>query len=382
MENQIERVGFFETWIRDAAPTRGKTMESPMPEMNFALFCKEPSKSNGLKVGIIGAGPAGLSAAGYLVCRGYHVEIYDKMTDPGGLLVFGIPDFRLPMERVMRAGKRLIDEYGVVFHPRTKVVGSQKDEHDEGDDFAKEKVTLDKLRKKFDAILLCTGSWRSRRMNVPGEDLDGVFTGLDFLFPIRGSTCGLDGEVCATDIEGKHMVVVGGGLSAVDAAQTGLTRNAASVTMLYRRTIAEAPAGEYEIRHLIDQGMNWQELASPVALTGDKRVEGLEYLKCSLGEPDESGRRCPLPEPGSNTVIPADIVISAIGEMPTLPEPDKLGMKEVRKGGTTWPRMTLVDGVFMAGDCLTGPSKIGWAVTGGLEAARSIERWLSIDANK
>jgi glutamate synthase (NADPH/NADH) small chain len=282
----------------------------------------------------------------------------------------------------MRAGRKLVDEYGVVFHPRTKIVGTKKEGQDEGDDFVSEKVTLKELRKKFDAILLCTGSWRSRRMNVPGEDLDGVFTGLDFLFPLRGSTCGLDGEVCATEIEGRHMVVIGGGLSAVDAAQTGLNRDAASVTMLYRRTIAEAPAGEFEIRHLIDQGMQWQELASPVSIKGEKKVEAVEYLKCSLGEPDESGRRCPLPEPGSNTEIPADIVISAIGEMPTLPWAEKLGMKEVRKGGTTWPRMTLEAGVFMAGDCLTGPSKIGWAITGGLEAARSIERWLSLDGNK
>lgn len=348
-----------------------------MPEMNFALFCKEPPEAIGRKVAIVGAGPAGLSAAGYLVCRGYSVEMFDKMTDPGGLLVFGIPDFRLPMERVMRAGKRLVEEYDVVFHPRTKIVGAKKDDGDEGDDFVKDKVTLGQLRNRFDAVLLCTGSWRSRRMNVPGEDMDGVFTGLDFLFPLRGSTCGIEGEVCAAEIEGRDMVVIGGGLSAVDAAQVGLNRNANSVTMLYRRTITEAPAGEYEIRHLIDQGMAWQELASPVAVKGDKKVEGVEYLKCALGEPDESGRRCPLPEEGSNTVIPADIVISAIGEMPTLPWAEKLGMKEVRKGGTTWPRMTLMDGVFMAGDCLTGPSKIGWAITGGLEAARSMERWFN-----
>lgn len=349
-----------------------------MLEMNFALFCTQPPDPLGRKVAIIGAGPAGLSAAGYLVCRGYHVELFDKMTDPGGLLVFGIPDFRLPMERVMKAGKRLVEEYGVVFHPRTKVVGEDGNGRDEGDDFVHQKVSLKELRREFDAVMLCTGSWRSRRMNVPGEDLEGVFTGLDFLFPLRGSTCGIDGEVCIEDIEGKDMVVIGGGLSAVDAAQAGLFRGAKSVTMLYRRSIREAPAGEFEVRHLIDQGMIWQDLAMPLSIKGTGKVEGVEYLTCTLGDPDESGRRCPLPEHGSNKVIPADVVISAIGEMPTLPWAEKLGIKEVRKGGTTWPRMTFLEGVFMAGDCLTGPSKIGWAINGGLEAARSMERWINI----
>jgi glutamate synthase (NADPH/NADH) small chain len=346
--------------------------------LNFALFCDEPPESNGKTVAVVGAGPAGLSAAGYLACRGYRVEVFDKMPEPGGLLVLGIPEFRLPIERIQKAGEILRDDYGVVFHNRVKVVAKEeKDAHDEGDDFIKETLTLSGLRDKFDAVLVCTGSWRSRKMNVPGEDLPGVYSGLDFLFPFRGSKCGLDGECIAADVEGMDVVIVGGGLSAVDAAQSALNSKAKSVTMLYRRTVNEAPAGAYEVRHLMEQGMKWEELCSPVSIKGEGKVEGIEYLTCELGEPDESGRRCPLPKEGSNKIIPADMVICAIGEIPTLPAAERLGMKEVRRGGTTWPRMTLEQGIFVAGDCLTGPSKIGWAITGGLEAARSMERWFN-----
>ena len=346
-------------------------------KMNFGLFRDGPGAPNGRKVAIAGAGPSGLAAAGYLACRGYHVEVYDKMPKAGGLLYFGIPDFRLPVERTEAAALRLAEQYGVVFHLRTKIVGEPSDPHDEGDDFDHESVRLDDLRARFDAVILCTGSWRSRRMRIPGEELPGVLSGLEYLFPLRGATC--SGEICIFKAAAKNVVVIGGGLSAVDAADCAIRNGANRVTMLYRRTINEAPAGPFEISLLQDRGMVWKELAAPVRIVGEKLVEGVEYIQCTLGEPDESGRRCPMPQDGSNQVVEADMVISAVGELPSLPMADKLELSKVRKGATAWPRMSMVEGVFLAGDALTGPSKIGWAVTGGLEAARSLEEWLDFN---
>lgn len=343
-------------------------------KMNFGLYRAAPGAPNGRSVAIAGAGPSGLAAAGYLACRGYGVEVYDKMPKAGGLLYFGIPDFRLPVARTEAAALRLAEDYGVVFHLRTKVVGEPGDQHDEGDDFDHEEVRLEDLRARFDAVILCTGSWRSRRMGIPGEKLAGVLSGLEYLFPLRGVTC--SGEVCVHKAAAKNVVVVGGGLSAVDAADCALRNGAARVTMLYRRTINEAPAGPYEICLLQDRGMIWKELAAPVRIVGEKAVEGVEFIQCALGEPDESGRRCPLPQDGSNQILEADMVISAVGELPSLPMAERLDLAKVRKGATAWPRMSMLEGVFLAGDALTGPSKIGWAVSGGLEAAKSMEDWL------
>lgn len=347
--------------------------------MNFGLFCDTPADANGYRIAIVGAGPAGLTAAGYLACRGYHVEVFDKMPRPGGLLLFGIPEFRLPIPRIEDAVDRLADDYGVVFNLRTKILGSDPDPaaapHDEGDVFVSGSRTLASLRQDFHAVMLCTGSWRSRRMNVPGENLPGVYSGLEFLFPLRGAHCSPD-EICPPDLARLKVVVVGGGLSAVDAAQTALLAGASEVHLLYRRTIHEAPAGVHEVKRLIAKGCQWRELAMPTAIHGADKAEAVEFVQCTLGEPDESGRRCPIPDKEHKQTLAADVAICAVGEIPTLPDATALDMKKTRKGGSTWPRMTMLDGVFVAGDCLTGPSKIGWALTGGLEAARSMERWL------
>lgn len=347
--------------------------------MNFGLFCDAPLEPNGYRVAIAGAGPAGLIAAGNLACRGYRVEVFDKMPRPGGLLLFGIPEYRIPIPRIEDAVDRLAERHGVVFHTCTKVVGSPEDPagpaRDEGDAFVTATRTLADLRRDFHAVLLSTGSWRSRRMNVPGEDLPGVYSGLEYLFPLRAAHCRPD-DVCPPDLARRRVVVIGAGLCAVDAAQTALLAGAREVSLFYRRTMAEAPAGAHEIRRLMAKGCVWRELAMPTAIRGRDAAESVEFVQCRLGEPDESGRRCPVPDEESRRTVDADVVISAVGELPTLPDAAALDMKKTRKGGSPWPRMTMLDGVFAAGDCLTGPSKIGWALTGGLEAARSIRRWL------
>ncbi|MFK4764238.1 FAD-dependent oxidoreductase [Desulfobaculum sp. SPO524] len=346
--------------------------------MNFALFRDAPGEPNGRRIAVVGAGPSGMAVSGYLACQGYHVEIFDKMPKPGGLLFFGIPDFRLAVERVEEAAKILQKDYGVIFHPCVKIVGQDSTDHDEGDDLMRETIALEDLRNDFDAVMLCTGSWRSRRMGIPGEDLSGVLSGLEYLFPLRGAACSKD--ICYSDAKDKNVAIVGGGLSAVDAADCALRSGANKVYMLYRRTSNEAPAGPYEIALLQDRGVIWRELTLPVRILGEETVEGLEYIQCSLGEPDESGRRCPVPESGSNQVLDVDLVITAVGELPTVPASDKVDIGKVRKQATGWPRMTPLEGVFLAGDALNGPSKIGWAITSGLEAARSMEEWLDFAA--
>jgi len=343
--------------------------------MNFGLFCDKPGKANGFKIGIIGAGPSGLAAAGWLACQGCKVEIFDKMPKPGGLLVFGIPDFRIPIKRSEDAAGLLQERYGVVFHGRTKVCGPERGPGDDGDEFCEKRIELETLRKEFDALILCTGSWRSRKMRVPGEDLAGVYSGLEYLFALRAKAHGAK-DIQAPETKGKNVAVIGSGLCAVDAAQSALKNGAARVSMLYRRTMNEAPAGSHEIMRLKQQGVLWQELSAPVCIVGDKRVQGISCLQCALGEPDASGRCRPVPQEGTESELPADMVVCAVGEVSTLPNIKELKMDEVRKGASAWPQMTGLENVFAAGDALTGPGKIGLALVGGLNAARSLMKRL------
>jgi glutamate synthase (NADPH/NADH) small chain len=150
--------------------------------------------------------------------------------------------------------------------------------------------------------------------------------------------------------------------------------------MLYRRSRAEAPCGSFEIEELMDAGVDWRELVTPVRVLGEERVTGIELLQCRLGEPDATGRRCPLPGEGENVALDVDIVVAAIGEIPTPPFGEDLGLENVRKGEVHWLQMTRIENVFVAGDALTGPSKIGKAVYSGLRAARSLTNWLDLKA--
>lgn len=347
--------------------------------LNFAFLRNEPAPPNGRNVAIIGAGPSGLFAAGYLACLGYQVDVYDKLPKAGGLMVFGIPSFRLPAERIEAGVRRLERRFGVNFNPRTKICCSAPLHEEAGDHFSADMRSLGELVDKHDAVMVCTGSWRSRRMSIPGQDLPGVFSGLEFLFPIRAARFGAPG-VRIPDVKGKTVAVVGAGHSAIDVVQSALKLGAAKVVLLYRRTAREAPCGSFEIEAVRALGAEWRELATPVRVLGKERVEGLEILQCRLGDPDEHGRRCPVPEQGKTEVIPCDMVVAAIGEIPTPPFPEELGLENVRRGDVRWLHMTRIPNVFVAGDALTGPSKIGKAVYSGLRAARALANWLDLKA--
>ncbi len=330
--------------------------------MNFAFIRKEPAPPKNRRVGIIGAGPSGLAACGYLASHGYQVDVYDKLPKPGGLMLFGIPGHRIPSERIQRGTNLLARNYGVNFHNQTKVCCSNPLFEEEGDHFSQDMRSLDELVEKHDAIIICTGSWKSRRMEIEGETLNNVLSGLEFLFPIRAARYGR-ANVQAPDVQGKNIAVIGAGYSAVDVAHSAVQMGANNVYVIYRRSIQDAPAGIFELERLIKDGCKWHELCVPTRILGETSAEGIEYTSKVTGE---------------THTIPVDMVVSAIGEIPTPPFQDQLGLTDVRKGEVRWLHMTKIENVFVAGDVLTGPSKIGKAVYSGLRAARSLTHWLDL----
>lgn len=352
--------------------------------IRYAFMCREKRKEMKLKVAVIGAGPAGLSAAGYLACEGYEVDIYDKLPLPGGLMTFAIPPWRIPPERVLDGARELEDKFGVKFILKTKVQ-SGEGSHEEGDEFAEKKTSLEDVITKYDAILLATGTWLSKVPKIPGTEANGVATALLYLYEWRVFEYGYSTK---RPLTGNRVVVIGGGYSAVDAAERAL-RNNSEVYLVYRRTIREAPAGIYEIEKLKREGVVFIELASPLEIiVNNNVVKAVKFQKMTLGPPDETGRPKPIPVPGGEFIIEADLVVFATGESPTPPVTatlaDKLGLK-LNKDGSVFVNdlmQTSIPKLFAAGDVVTGPSRIGPAMRTGLRAARSLHNWLTVKAGK
>ncbi|WP_045218233.1 FAD-dependent oxidoreductase [Desulfonatronum thioautotrophicum] len=321
---------------------------------------------NGRDVAIIGAGPSGLAAAGYLAETGYQVNVFDKLPKAGGLMVFGIPAHRIPAERIAEAVDSLTKRYGVRFFLETKICGESPLHSEAGDSFSCDLKSLSDIAATHDAVIICTGTWRSRTMGIPGEDLPGVHTSLEFLFPIRAVGYASD-LADVPDPTGKVVAVIGAGHSAIDVAHGALARNAAQVLVLYRRTRCEAPCGTHEIECLEQAGASWVERVVPTRVLGSDRVRGL-VLKSRGSSGDQS------------LELPVDMVVTAIGEIPTVPFARELGLEHIAKGDVRWLQMTAKEGIFVAGDALTGPSKIGKAFYSGLRAARSLHNWLNLKA--
>ncbi len=347
--------------------------------MNFTFLCNTPPPKNGRKVAIIGAGPSGLAAAGYLACMGYKVEVYDKLPKAGGLMIFGIPGHRIPDVNIDEAVKKLQNDYGVEFRLCTKICGSEPMHEEAGDQFVLTYKSLGGRVEDNDAVLISTGTWKSRRLNLPGADLPGVYSGLEFLFPVRAAGYNISG-VKAPDIKGKKIAVIGAGFTAVDVAHLALAQGAEKVYLVYRRTRNEAPCGTLEVSMLEKSGAICHELASPVRITGEDRVQGIELARCRLAQADDTGRCRPLVCDGELFNLEVDIVVGAIGEIAAPPFAHDLGLENVRKGQVRWLQMTNIDSVFVAGDALTGPSRVGSAVYSGLKAAQSLDQWLTLKA--
>ena len=315
-----------------------------------------PKQRYAERVAIVGAGPTGLSAAYYLARRGYNVTVFDAMPIAGGMMAIGIPDYRLPRVELNRDIDD-IRELGVEIKLNTAI----------GLD-----VEFEELEREYDAVLLAVGAQRSQRLGIPGEDLRGVIPATNFLKDFN-----LNPE---TKLEG-HVAVVGGGSTAMDAARSALRAGASSVHILYRRTRVEMPAQVEEVRAAIAEGIQLHELVAPVqVLSSEGRVKGVRCQRMVLSEPDEKGRRKPVPVLGTEFDIAIDIVLVAIGEAPDpsfLPEGTSVGIAPW--GGLLINPQTLATGapgVFAAGDVTYGPKTIINAAAHGRQAARSIHAYL------
>ena len=324
-------------------------------------------------IGIVGAGPAGLSAAEALREKGYLVTVYDRHDRAGGLLIYGIPGFKLEKEVVERRTARLA-EGGVNFRLNVEI----------GRD-----ISIAELRARHDAVLIATGVYKAREITVPGSGSAGVTAALPYL--IASNRVGLGDTVPAYDsgelnAAGKDVVVVGGGDTAMDCVRTAVRQGAASVTCLYRRDKANMPGSFREVSNAEEEGVTFEWLAAPRALHGDADgVSGVRAVRMRLGPPDSSGRQAPEEVPGADFDRPAQMVIKALGFDPEdLPSQWQAPDLAVSRWGTVRAdfktMMTSLDGVFAAGDIVRGASLVVWAIRDGLDAAAAVDRYLEAKA--
>jgi glutamate synthase (NADPH/NADH) small chain len=349
-------IGSMEKYITDTAWEQGWVKPIKV----------ESEKSQ--SVGIIGAGPAGLAAAEQLRKEGYKITVYDRYDRPGGLLIYGIPNFKLE-KFVVERRTNLLKEGGIQFVQNFEV----------GKD-----STLDQLRKKHDALLIATGVYKAREIDLPGNDLNNIFPAMEFL--TASNRKGLGDKVDLFDkgilnAEGKDVVVIGGGDTAMDCVRTSIRQNAKSVKCLYRRDKENMPGSAREVANAEEEGVEFVWLSSPKAFKGLSKIEKVIVDQIQLGEPDDSGRRKPEIKIGSEFEIKADMVIKALGFDPeNLPELFDSPELSVSKWGTIKTDFdtmeTNLKGVFAAGDIVRGASLVVWAIKDGREAATSIKKYL------
>ena len=322
--------------------------------------------ANGKKVAVIGSGPAGLACASDLAKWGYDVTIFEALHKAGGVLEYGIPEFRLPKDKVLKHEIEAVRALGVKIETNV-IIGRT--------------VTIDSLmdQEGFKAVFIGTGAGLPKFMGIPGENYNGVFSANEFL--TRNNLMKAWREDYLTPIHaGKKVCVVGGGNVAMDAARTAL-RLGAEVHIVYRRTEAELPARKEEVHHAIEEGIIFDMLTNPVEVIGDERgwVKALKCVKMELGEPDESGRRSPVAIEGSEFEIPTETVIMALGTSPNpLISKTTKGLEVNRRGclvaneegATTRP------GVFAGGDAVTGAATVILAMGAGRTAAKAIDAYL------
>ncbi|MBU1385579.1 MAG: NAD(P)-dependent oxidoreductase [Alphaproteobacteria bacterium] len=329
-----------------------------------------PVTERGRSVGIVGAGPAGLAAADRLRTAGYAVTIYDRHDRAGGLLTYGIPGFKLEKPVVQRRLDRLVDG-GVSFRLGVDVGGD---------------LPFAEVRAAHDAVLIATGVYQARRLTAPGCGSDGVVAALDYLIASNRKSFGdavpaFDGG--ALNAEGKRVVVIGGGDTAMDCVRTAVRQGASAVTCLYRRDRDNMPGSAREVANAEEEGVVFEWLAAPRAVLGEAgRASGVRAQRMALSARSAEGRWSVEPVPGGEFDLPADLVIEALGfepeDMPGLfAEPDLAltDWRTIRTAGHT--KATTLEGVFAAGDIVRGASLVVWAVRDGQDAAAEIDAWLT-----
>ncbi len=335
-------------------------------EMSYGtkgLVQMEPE--TGKRVAIVGSGPSGLSCAYDLRRRGHSVTIFEALHEPGGVLVYGIPEFRLP-NRIVEREIALLKEMGVEIVTNA-IVGKL--------------IGLDEIRRDFDACFIGVGAGLPRFMAIEGEDLNGVYSANEFLARINLMKAYQFPE-CDTPVKiGERVVVVGGGNVAMDAVRTALRLGAQQATVVYRRSMTELPARKEEVEHAIEEGVRFELCTNPVRIRGeDGWVKALECVRMELCGLDESGRKKPVPVEGSNFLIPADVVIIAIGTRanPLLTSEVK-GLEVNERGYIVVDEQTgrtNLEGVYAGGDIVTGAATVISAMGAGRRAARAIHEYL------
>ena len=355
-------IGSIEKYITDTAWEKGWV--KPIK------ITKEQKQS----IGIIGSGPAGLACAEELRKFGYKITIYDRYDRPGGLLIYGIPNFKLEKKVVERRTKLLKDS-GIKFVLNFEV-GRDK--------------SLMELREKHDAVLIATGVYKPREIDISGSGLKNIFPAMEFL--TASNKKGLGDKVELFDngtlnASGKNVVVIGGGDTAMDCVRTAIRQEAKSVKCLYRRDKENMPGSAREVGNAEEEGVEFVWLTSPKKFIGQDKVSQVEVSKMILGEPDQSGRRKPILKEGSEFKIDADLVIKSLGfdpeDLPKLFDVEELA---VSKWGTLKidlkTMQTNLEGVFAAGDIVRGASLVVWAIRDGRDVATQIDKYLSSKRNK
>ncbi len=355
-------IGSVEKYITDTAWEKG--------------WVKPISVKKELKetIGIIGAGPAGLACAEELRKSGYQVVVYDRYDRPGGLLIYGIPNFKLE-KHVVERRTQLLKDSGIKFVQNFEV-GKNK--------------TLDQLREEHDAILIATGVYKAKEIEIPGQDLKNIFPAMEFL--TASNKKGLGDKVKLFDdgtlnAEGKDVVVIGGGDTAMDCVRTAVRQKAKSVKCLYRRDRENMPGSAREVKNAIEEGIEFIWLSSPKKFLGKNKVESVEVDKIILGEPDSSGRKKPVVQPGSEFKLSTNFVIRSLGFDPeNLPKLFNSKELSVSEWGTIKidlnSMQTSLNGVFAAGDIVRGASLVVWAIKDGRDAAVQIKKYLQEKGRK
>jgi len=349
-------IGSIEKYITDTAWKRGWVKNI------------KPSEEKKYSVGIIGSGPAGLAAAEELRKKGYQVTIYDRYDRPGGLLIYGIPNFKLEKDIVTRRTKRLEDS-GIKFELNCNI-GTH--------------ITFEKIKEKHNAILIATGVYKFREIKLNNSNFNNVVPALEFL--IASNKTGLKDKVNdfingKLNANGKNVVVIGGGDTAMDCVRTAVRQGAKSVKCLYRRDKINMPGSQREVQNAIEEGVDFKWLTLPIKYSGNGILKNVETVLMQLGEPDESGRRRPEPKEGTEKNIEVDLVIEALGFEPEdLPKLFKNENLTITRWGTLKINyknmMTSLDGVFAAGDIVRGASLVVWGIKDGRDAAKNIHEYI------
>ena len=348
IERYITEQAFENGWVKAAAPAR----------------------ESGMSVAIIGAGPAGLAAADMLRRHGHGVHIYDRYDRVGGLMVYGIPNFKLEKDVVKRRHD-LLAQSGIVFHL--------------GEEIGKT-TTLAALRKKHNAVLIATGVYKAREIDVPEHHLGGVLPALEYLTMSNKKCLGDKVDDAELDARGKHVIVIGGGDTAMDCVRTAVRQGALSVTCLYRRDRANMPGSAREVKNAEEEGVEFAWLSAPKAFVGKKKVEQVLVQRMRLTQHDRAGRQNVVAVEGETFSLQADMVIKALGydaeDIPTLFGAPELKLSPYGTVAVNQQFETNLAGVYAAGDIVRGASLVVWAIRDGRDAADAISRKLAINARK